>query len=384
MNASTKIEGIIHRDLKLENLLLTENNRIKVCDFGFSRVVAKNESERRRLSFCGTDGYMAPEIILCMDDYDTSVDIFSFGILFLCLMVLKSPRNDNRPEDPPFTRIIPGFGLDAASIDEAIPQDYPLREKLVKMVKGSVEDEAKKRLSLKDILAALKEVELKIVQTIREEEEKAGSDKASSVLNVGLYSSLSREDAKKALKEMGSTPRGSFVDGNGSTRSSVDLSLVPQSRSASIGSQDTITPSPLTRANFPGPPSVPPPSHLAHQPTSPLSTTRPISTIMPSSAGTFRLKHDVPHRFSLIFSSLSLHTMKCASCGKAVSGFMHSHLSCDDCHIVCHKKCARNIPPNCGLKALQAGMVLSMGDLRAPSSGALSPSAEDKRGSTSK
>jgi hypothetical protein len=252
------------------------------------------------------------------------------------------------------------------------------------MVKGSVEDEAKKRLSLKDILVALKEVELKIVQTIREEEEKAGSDKASSVLNVGLYSSLSREDAKKALKEMGSTPRGSFVDGTGSTRSSVDLSLIPQSRSASIGSQETITPNPLTRANFPGPPSVPPPSHLAHQPTSPLSTTRPISTIMPSSAGTFRLKHDVPHRFSLIFSSLSLHTMKCASCGKAVSGFMHSHLSCDDCHIVCHKKCARNIPPNCGLKALQAGMVLSMGDLRAPSSGALSPSAEDKRGSTSK
>lgn len=46
----------LHRDLKGENLLLTELNRVKVCDFGFARIAARNEEEMRRMSYCGTDG----------------------------------------------------------------------------------------------------------------------------------------------------------------------------------------------------------------------------------------------------------------------------------------------------------------------------------------
>jgi LIM domain kinase 1 len=53
----------LHRDMKGENLLVTENERIKVCDFGFARIAARNDEEMRRMSYCGTDGYMSPEII---------------------------------------------------------------------------------------------------------------------------------------------------------------------------------------------------------------------------------------------------------------------------------------------------------------------------------
>ncbi|KAF9279311.1 hypothetical protein BGZ68_007992 [Mortierella alpina] len=78
-------KNIIHRDLKGENLLISENMRIKVCDFGFSRVEAKDDDEMRRISYCGTDGYMAPEILLG-EDFDCSVDVFSFGVVLAEMM----------------------------------------------------------------------------------------------------------------------------------------------------------------------------------------------------------------------------------------------------------------------------------------------------------
>ncbi|KAG0256087.1 hypothetical protein BG011_004750 [Mortierella polycephala] len=78
-------KNIIHRDLKGENLLISENMRIKVCDFGFSRVEARDDDEMRRISYCGTDGYMAPEILLG-EDFDCSVDVFSLGIVLAEMM----------------------------------------------------------------------------------------------------------------------------------------------------------------------------------------------------------------------------------------------------------------------------------------------------------
>lgn len=53
-------KGIVHRDLKLENVLLDERCRVKLSDFGFTR-----EYERGILleTFCGTTGYAAPEML---------------------------------------------------------------------------------------------------------------------------------------------------------------------------------------------------------------------------------------------------------------------------------------------------------------------------------
>ncbi|KAF9146448.1 hypothetical protein BGX30_000070 [Mortierella sp. GBA39] len=108
-------KNIIHRDLKGENLLISENMRIKVCDFGFSRVEAKNATEMSRISYCGTDGYMAPEILLG-EDFDCSVDVFSFGVILSEMMARHVVDSQH------FQRIAPDMGV---SPDEILFRAQP-------------------------------------------------------------------------------------------------------------------------------------------------------------------------------------------------------------------------------------------------------------------
>ncbi|KAF7966756.1 hypothetical protein HWV62_37213, partial [Athelia sp. TMB] len=99
----------IHRDLKGENLLVTSNGRLKITDFGFARIAARNEDESKRLTFCGTDSYMSPEIQLG-DEFDLPTDIFSFGVI-LCEIAARKLADDYT-----FKRAAPTFGMDAQEV----------------------------------------------------------------------------------------------------------------------------------------------------------------------------------------------------------------------------------------------------------------------------
>ncbi|TKY61451.1 Receptor cytosolic serine/threonine-protein kinase RBK2 [Spatholobus suberectus] len=73
---------IIHRDLKAENILLTENFEPQICDFGLAKWLPEQYTHHNISKFEGTLGYFAPEYLM-HGIVDEKTDIYSFGVLLL-------------------------------------------------------------------------------------------------------------------------------------------------------------------------------------------------------------------------------------------------------------------------------------------------------------
>ncbi|KAI3387979.1 hypothetical protein SNEBB_004406 [Seison nebaliae] len=81
--------GILYRDVKMENILLSKRGHLKIVDFGLSKYLPIGNYTT---TVCGTLQYMAPEI-LQVQPYDHCVDWWSLGILMYALVVGKYPIN---------------------------------------------------------------------------------------------------------------------------------------------------------------------------------------------------------------------------------------------------------------------------------------------------
>ncbi|KAI0087607.1 kinase-like protein [Irpex rosettiformis] len=144
----------IHRDLKGENLLVTANGRLKITDFGFARIAARNEEESKRLTFCGTDSYMSPEILLG-NEFDLPTDIFSLGVIF-CEIAGRKLASDHT-----FKRTPPSFGINEDEVRRLASPGCP--PAFIQLSLDCVSGDPKVRPTTRTILDKLREIEAEIL-----------------------------------------------------------------------------------------------------------------------------------------------------------------------------------------------------------------------------
>jgi len=92
-------KGVVHRDLKLENLLLKQKGslEVKVADFGLSKLFGEGSMAH---TACGTPFYVSPEILLAEDEgYGAEVDMWASGILLYILLSGRLPFSGDSDEE---------------------------------------------------------------------------------------------------------------------------------------------------------------------------------------------------------------------------------------------------------------------------------------------
>ena len=150
---ATEPMPILHRDIKSENILLTDEFDPRVADLGEARVMAEDHA----MTMVGTPGYTAPEI-LRGEHYDTSADVFSFSIVMCELMTLRAPysnlmKNDEGESLLTWSQITAMTQKKKGGLRPSLPDE--MDDEMVRLVRESWSDDAALRPSFSVIVLRL-------------------------------------------------------------------------------------------------------------------------------------------------------------------------------------------------------------------------------------
>ncbi|KAI8495358.1 hypothetical protein Bbelb_268130 [Branchiostoma belcheri] len=209
--------GIVHRDIKDENILLDRKFNVKISDFGFATELTKGYMRdagpmKRLETYCGSLEYMAPEILRAEPYSGVLVDIWSLGVVFYKMLTGVRPYNVPTDYDKEVRK-------ELLLVKMKEPLDFSrsthLSEDAKYLARTILQVDMKRRPSLKRILAhpwlrrphAWSAVVLDIVEKFKDHYQNLGSDKSS---NCNAENIRQVEDEVESSEEEGSSDPGSF------------------------------------------------------------------------------------------------------------------------------------------------------------------------------
>ncbi len=124
--------GLVHRDVKPENVLITEDGQVKVADFGLARAETASKMTKTGV-IIGTVGYLAPEQVLS-GDADVRSDVYAAGTMLFELLTGRLPHQGDTPlavaykhvneTVPPPSTLVPGLPVQVdALVTDATSHD---------------------------------------------------------------------------------------------------------------------------------------------------------------------------------------------------------------------------------------------------------------------
>uniref|UniRef100_A0A8C6UCJ2 mitogen-activated protein kinase kinase kinase n=1 Tax=Neogobius melanostomus TaxID=47308 RepID=A0A8C6UCJ2_9GOBI len=149
------LHKIIHRDLKSPNVLVTQNDTMKISDFGTSKELSDKST---KMSFAGTVAWMAPEVIR-NEPVSEKVDIWSFGVVLWELLTGEIPY-----KDVDSSAII--WGVGSNSLHLPVPSTLPDGFKI--LMKQTWQGKPRNRPSFRQILLHLDIASADILGTAQE------------------------------------------------------------------------------------------------------------------------------------------------------------------------------------------------------------------------
>jgi serine/threonine protein kinase len=132
---------IIHRDLKLGNLFLDSQMRVKIGDFGLATKLSTREEKRRTI--CGTPNYIAPEILEGKEGHSFEVDVWSTGVILYTLLIGKPPF-ETKDVKTTYKRILAN--------SYSYPEDKKICEQAKSLIKHMLQARPDKRPQLDDVI----------------------------------------------------------------------------------------------------------------------------------------------------------------------------------------------------------------------------------------